>query len=496
MSHVELVVTDTRIWAVGPTTHWNVPPSVVLGSNGNLVIGEPLAPPTQVSSAVQFVPADRIALLPRVPSVGEALTAVVGTIFDNLGVAVPCARVTVVCPTEWGSARRGMLDDAVRRFTHDVVFEDMAFRAVSADDGTARSRRTVVVEFGMVSTTATTVVRSHEGVHIESTEFEPELTLAGTGVEPNAVDRLGALLGRLLDGRPADLVQVLGVSERAKLDLIESVVRQTCGPEVDLRPISGVDLVRGPQQVEPERRPEPAATQVMPSNEWMQPLRERAAAQQAPARRRTALIFGSAAAVLVLVIAAVTAVVLLGGSDDTPATTAASVTTSAVAATGAAPPPGPSGKPGPSDKPAPPGPEGQEKFGSITFVGPDLWTIKPSADGNRVELTPFDGTKQRLVVTQRKIAPGAGYQQIAADLENQMKTKPSLSELKRDYVFGGRSGLGYTEKPSDGSTVRWYVLVEYGIQVNIGCQYTADGWDDLKETCEKFAGSVHVMPEQ
>ncbi|MEV6273869.1 type VII secretion-associated protein [Nocardia sp. NPDC051832] len=493
MSQIELVVTDTRIWAVGPTTHWNVPPSVVLGSNGNLVVGEPLTPPTQVSSAVQFVPADRIALLPRVPSVVESLTNVVGTIFDNLGVAVPCDQVTVVCPTEWGSARRGMLDDAVRRFARDVVFEDMAFRAVSADEGTARSRRTVVVEFGMVSTTATTVVRSHQGVHIESTEFEPELTLAGNGVEPGALDRLGELLSRLLDGRPVDVVQILGVSDPAKLDLIRSVAQQTCGPEVDLRPISGVDLVRGPQQVEPERRPEPQAPPVMPSNEWMQPLRERAAAQQAPARRKTALIFGSAAAVLVLVVAAITAAVLMGGSDEDPGTVAAS--TSAVAATSAAPPPGPSGKPGPSDKPAPPGPEGQEKFGSITFVGPDLWTIKPSADGNKVELTPFDGTKQRLIVTQRKIAPNAGYQQIAADLENQMKTKPALSELKRDYVFGGRSGLGYTEKPSDGSTVRWFVLVEYGIQVNIGCQYPGDGWSQLQETCEKFAGSVHVVPQ-
>lgn len=493
MSAVELVVTDTRIWAVGPTTHWTVPPSVVLGSNGNLVVGESLTPPTQVSSAVQFVPANRIALLPRVPSVVEALTNVVGTIFDNLGIAVPCDQVTVVCPTEWGSGRRGMLDDAVRRFTHDVVFEDMAFRAVSADEGTARSRRTVVVEFGLVSTTATTVVRSHEGVHIESTEFEPELTLAGTGVEPNALDRLRALLERLLDGRPADVVQILGVADRSKLDLIRSVAHQVCGPEVDLRPITGVDLVRGPQQVEPERRPEPPAAPVMPSNEWMQPLRERAAAQQAPARRKTALVFGSAAAVLVVVIAAVTAAVLMSGSDDDKGGTVAATTS--IAATSAAPPPGPSGKPGPSDNPAPPGPEGQEKFGSVTFVGPDLWTIKPSADGNRVELTPFDGTKQRLVVTQRKIAPGAGYVQIAADLENQMKTKPTLSELKRDYVFGGRSGLGYTEKPGDGSAVRWFVLVEYGNQVNIGCQYKDDGWDDLKETCEKFAGSVHVMPQ-
>ncbi|MEU8896893.1 type VII secretion-associated protein [Nocardia sp. NPDC048505] len=489
MSRVELVVTDTRVWAVGPATHWNVPPSIVLGSNGNLVVGESLAPPTQVSSAVQFVPADRIALLPRVPTVVESLTHIVGTIFDNLGVATPCDQVTVVCPTEWGSARRGMLDDAVRRFAHEVVFEDTAFRAVSADEGTARSRRTVVVEFGSVSTTATTVVRSHQGVHIESTEFEPELTLAGNGLEPTALDRLGDLLARLLDGRPADVVQILGVADPAKLDLIRSVVQHSCGPEVDLRPISGVDLVRGPQQVEPERLPEPQAP-VMPSNEWMQPLRERAAAQQAPQRRKTALIFGSVAAVLVLVIGAITTVALLSGGKDE-GDPVAQVTTSAVAATSAAPPPGP----GPSDKPAPPGPEGQEKFGRLSFVGPDLWTIKPAADGSRVELTPFDGTKQRITLTQTKVAPGAGYGQVAADLESKMKAKPSLSDLRRDVVFGGRSGLSYLEKPGDGSTVRWFVLVEYGVQANIGCQYKDNGWDQLKETCEKLTGSVHIMPE-
>ncbi|MEV0293276.1 type VII secretion-associated protein [Nocardia sp. NPDC050710] len=482
MSTIELVLTDTRVWAVGPATHWDVPPSVVLGSNGNLVVGESLTPPTQVSSAVQFVPAERIALLPRVPAVGEAMTAVVGTVLENLGVVVPAERVTVVCPTEWGGRRRSVVDAAVRRFADDVVFEDMAIRAVTADADAARGRRTVVLEFGPITTTATSVVPGPQGLYLESCEFEPDLAGAELGVDLRAAETLSAVLGRLLDGRPADIVQVMGVSDPAKLDLIRSTVRQICGPEAELRSISGVDLVRGAQP-EPEIRP--VAAPALPSNEWMQPLRERAAAHQAPERRKMMYILGAVAAVVVVAAAAVGAVVALGGSDEKPV--AAPTTTSApVAAT--APPTTPAAPPG-----SPPGPP-PETFGRIRFQVPDGWKTMPATATSRIDLVPVDGSKQRITVIQTPVAPNAGYEQIAQTLEAQMKQKPSISDLKRDVVFGGRSTLAYTERAEGGSTVNWHVLVEHGTQVSIGCQYLGNGWDAIATTCEKFAAAVHITP--
>ncbi len=480
MSTVDLVLTDTRIWARGPATHWDAPPSVVLGSNGNLVIGESLNPPTQVSSAVQFVPADRIALLPRVPAVSEALTAVFGTALQNLGVAVPCERITLVCPTQWGGPRRAVLDAAARRFAHDVAFEDMAARAVAADERTSRSRRTIVLEFGATTTAATAVTRSHLGVHVEACEYEPNLALADLGLDQRAFDLLTALITRLLDGRPADVIQAVGVSDPAKLDLIGAAVQQSCGADAELRPISGAELVRGTHQ-EPEYRPE--AAPALPTNEWLQPLRERAAAQ-APDRPIAKYVLAGVAAVAVIA-AVVGGVVVAGGSDE--ATTAAPTSTTAAAATTtAAPvrPPHPTGAPG-----------AQETLGRIRFQVPEGWRLAPPSaqSGGRVDLSPQDGARLRMTLVQTPVAPNAGYEQIAANLEAQMRTKPSIGDLRSDVVFGGRSGLSYVERP-EGSTVQWHVLVEHGIQVSIGCQYVGNTWSGFEPTCENFASTVHVIP--
>ncbi|MFD0365902.1 type VII secretion-associated protein [Nocardia sp. GCM10030253] len=485
MSVVDLVVTDTRVWARGPATHWDVPPSVVLGSTGDLVIGEPLTPPTQVSSAVQFVAAERIALLPRVPAVSEAMTAIVGTVLRNLGVATPCDQVTVVCPTEWGSRRRGVLDTAVRRFAADVVFEDMAVRAVTADEGTARSRRTVVLEFGPLSTTATAVVRSHQGIQVESCEYEPNLALAGIGTDPQGGDDLAALVGRLLAGRPVDVVQVVGVSDPAKLDPIRSAVQQIGGPAVELRSIAGAALVHGPQPGS-DHRTEVASA--LPTAEWMQPLRQRAAAVQAPDRRRAGYIVAAVAAVVVVAAAAVGAVVVLGGSQDTPAVSAgpsAPVTTTVRSTSDARPSPPPGTK-------SPP-----EPVGRVGFQMPVGWRFAQAPDPSkpRFDLVPEDGSRMRITVTQTPVAVGVGYEQVARNLEAQMRQKPNgaLSDLKHDQVFGGKSGLAYTERPGDGSTVRWHVLVEHGLQVSTGCQYLGE-WEPIAPTCEQFAASEQVIP--
>ncbi|WP_433661750.1 type VII secretion-associated protein [Nocardia sp. CA-128927] len=484
MSTVELVVTDTRVWARGATTHWDVPPSIVLGSNGfDLVVGESLTPPTQVSSAVQYVPAEAIALVPRVPSVVDAVTAVFAAVLENLRVAAPCDRITLICPTEWGASRRAVLDQAARRFTPDVVFEDLAARAVAADEGTSHSRRTLVLEFGALTTTATAVIRSHEGVHIESCEHQPTLALAEILPESQGFTDLCALIDRLLDGQPADLAQSIGVTDAGKLDLLRAAVQQRCGPNVGLRALTGPDLIRG-HQTEPIHQSElPTA---LPQAEWMQPLRERAAAQQ-PRRGGVGYVGAAIAAVVVVAAVVVGGVVFLNRSDDSP--TAAPATSA------------PSSEPAPSSTVAAPTTTvaaAPETYGRIRFQVPAGWHIAspPDATGNsRVDLSPDDGARLRVTVTQTPVAPGASYEQVAAKLETQMSQRPTgvMSDLKRDVVYGGRSTLAYTELPGDGSVVRWHVLLEYGTQVSIGCQYIGDDWQSLSTTCEKFGSSVRVI---
>ncbi|PXX66536.1 type VII secretion-associated protein (TIGR03931 family) [Nocardia tenerifensis] len=488
MPTVELVVTDTRVWARGATTHWDAPPSIVLGSNGfDLVVGEPLNPPTQVSSAVQYVPAEAVALLPRLPSIVDALTAVFAAVLGNLRVAAPCERITLICPTEWGASRRSVLDQAARRFTADVVFEELAVRAVTADEGTSHSHRTLVLEFGALTTTASTVLRSHEGAHVESCEHQPALALAEVLPESRGFADLCALIDRVLDGRPADLAQCVGITDAGTLDLLRAAVRQRCGPGVALRALAGPDLIRG-QQTEPIRQAELPA--VLPQTEWMQPLRERAAAQQ-PRRGGLGYVGAAVAALLVVAGAVVGGVVLLNRSDDTAAT--------GPAVTSVPGEPVPSGETGtsvaPSSSPASPA---QETFGRIRFQVPDGWHVASTPDTSgrsRVDLSPDDGARLRVTVTQTPVAPGATYEQVATKLESQMNQRPAgvMSELKRDVVYGGRSTLAYTERPGDGSTVRWHVLLEYGIQVSVGCQYADNDWQSLSTTCENFGSSVRVI---
>ncbi|WP_327112720.1 type VII secretion-associated protein [Nocardia sp. NBC_01730] len=478
MSTVELVVTEARVWARGATTHWDVPPSIVLSSNGfDLIVGQPLTPPTAVSSAVQFIPADVIALTPRAPSVVDGLSAVFAAVFENLGTAGPCERIILICPTDWGSPRRSVLDQAARGFAADVAFEDMAVRSVVVDEGTSHSSRTLVLEFGTLTTTASAVIRDHHGVHIESCEHEPTLVLAEIAAESRAFDDLCALIDRLLGGRPVDLAQVVGVSDPVLLELLGAAVQQASGTAVEVRAVAGPDLIRS-------RRPEPVypqdAAPTRTQTEWMRPLRDRAAAQR-PSHHRTA---GYVAAVAVVAVAVFAGVILLGRSSDTATTAGVPMTSAVVEPTDLTPPSVPTAS-------AP------EAVGRISFQLPEGWRIvsAPGDGKSRIDLTPEDGSRHRMTVVQTALVAGSGYEQVAANLEAQVAQRPNgaLSDVKREVVFGGRSGLAYTERPLDGSTVRWHVLLEHGIQVSVGCQYVGESGPELSNTCERFGSSVHVI---
>lgn len=483
MSTAELVLTETRLWARSTGTHWDTPPSIVLGSNGyDLVVGESLTPPTQVSSVPQYIGADRIALPPRSPATVEALAAVFDAVLAGLRASAPYEQVTVVCPTEWGPRRRGVVGEALRGFGARIVFEEMAVRAVDADEATGRSRRTVVLEFGGLSTTATAVIRNHEGTTVESCEHEPNLAPAEL-----TSDTVAALLNRVLSGRPADLVQVLGVGDPLQLDLLRSAVRQVCGPAVELRALGGADLVRTPQP-SPVRRTEPVPA--MPDAEWMQSLRARAAAME-PADRRTPVLVGVVAALAVVAFVVVGVVVFLNRPGDEPTarpdgSATAADSTSEPVTTAAVPP---------SSVTA----TGPETFGRLRLQAPVGWHVANNPeqpDRTRIVLIPDDGARRRITVVQQAVAADAGDNEVAADLETQMRQRPtgSVSGLRRDAEFAGRPGIAYEEYPSDGSTVRWHVLVEHGLQVSVGCQYRADEWTAVQRGCEQVVRSLAVLP--
>ncbi|MFE9787912.1 type VII secretion-associated protein [Nocardia salmonicida] len=478
MTVVELVVSDAKVWARGATTHWDVPPSIVLGSDSSrLVVGEPLAPPTQVVSAVQYLAAGRIAMPPTMPTTGQALVAVLAAIMDNLRVAVACERIVVVHPTSWGQAAIDLFATAAKQFTHEVAFETCAIRASAVDVATTRSRRTAILEFGMLSTSASSVIYDTNGARVEAVEVEPNLAAAELDSEAG-FSHLEALLTRLLDDRPADVVQVFGTTDPAILSSITAAVESVCGTAVTVSPLTGADLAR------PTRQPPAYTPTIPPAVEWMQPLRERAAAAN-PVDRRP-LYIGAAALVAVIAAAAIGGVFLFGSGDQE--ATAAVAATPVATTTSSAPLPM-SSKPKPKPKPS------TETLGRVIVEVPAGWHRSTAGDA-RADLVSDDGARHRITVTQKPVSPGAGYDEVAADLSAQIAKKPAgtVTEVRRDVVFAGRPGLSYEERPADGSTVRWQVLVERGVQVSVGCQYAENGWNGVMSACEQVVGAVHVGP--
>ncbi|MGW6698591.1 type VII secretion-associated protein [Nocardia sp. NPDC055049] len=476
MTVVELVVSEAKVWARGATTHWDVAPSVVLGSNGSdLVVGEPLTPPTQAVSVVQYLAGGVLALPPRMPTVGQALSALLAAIMDTLRVTPLCEQIVVVHPTSWGQPELDLFGTAAQQFTHEVAFEACALRASAVDVTASRSRRTAIIEFGMLSTSASSVTYDTYGTHVEAVEVEPNLA-ASELADEEGFGRLTALLDRLLADRPADVVQVFGATDPAVLASVTAAVESVCGAGVPVSPLTGTDLAR-PTQKTPAYTPN-----IPPAAEWMQPLRERAAATN-PVDRRP-LYIGAAALAAVVAAAAIGGFFLFGSGDQQ--ATAAVATTSAPVVTSAAPQPT-SAKPKP--KPT------TETVGRVVIEIPAGWH-RTTATEARADLVPDEAARHRITITQKPVTPGAGYDEVAADLSAQIAKKPAgtVTPMRRDVVFAGRPGLSYEERPADGSTVRWQVLVERGIQVSIGCQYAENGWAGVMSACEQVVGGVHVGP--
>ncbi|MFD6213986.1 type VII secretion-associated protein [Nocardia salmonicida] len=443
----------------------------MVGSNGSeLVVGEPLAPPTQAVSAVQYLAGGVIALPPRMPTVGQALSAVLGAIMDALRVTPLCERIVVVHPTSWGQPELDLFGTAAGQFAHEVVFETCALRASAVDGTASRSRRTAIIEFSMLSTSASSVIYDTDGPQVEAVEVEPNLAVSELAGE-QGFGQLAELLGRLLTDRPADVVQVFGTTDPAILARIIAVVERVCGTGILVSPLTGTDLARPSQNA-------PAYTPIIPpAAEWMQPLRERAAATN-PIDRRPLYICAAALVAVAVVVAVSIGGFFLFGSGDQEAT-AAPTATSAPASTTSKPKPEPT----------------TEKVGRVVVEVPAGWHRTTSTDA-RADLVPDDAARHRITITQKPVAPGAGYGEVAADLSAQIAKKPAgtVTPVRQDVVFAGRPGLSYEERPADGSTVRWQVLVERGVQVSIGCQYAENGWDGVMSACEQVVGVVHVGP--
>ncbi|PPJ18715.1 type VII secretion-associated protein [Nocardia nova] len=468
MSTVDLILTDSRLWARGESTHWDGAPSVVPASDGaSLVVGEPLQPPSPAVSVVRLAAADRIAFVPMLPTVADAFAAIFGAVLTNLRLPSACERLTVVSPSEWGTRRRAALEAGARRLAGEISVEPLALRVAGLSASTSQQQRIAVVELNPLTTTVTLAGRSGTETWIEACEYEPTIGSADLA-EGRGVEAVVDVVDRLLGGRKPSYLVVVGAAEPALLDAMRAELSRRYGFGVDLRAMSGVDLVRGGPAMPPATEP----AQFAPRAPWVGSLHEHAAAT-AP-KRRTPLFIG--VAVFTVVVAAVAAAVVLtrsGGESHTAESTGTH----------------PSAVASPTAARALP----TETFGRVGAVVPAGWHIS-NRTGARVDFSPDDGARERISLVQKDLAASSGIEDVAATLETQIAKRPAgtVGPLRRNVIFGGRPGLSYEETPGDGTTVRWQVLVDSGLQVSVGCQYPAGGWQPMAAACEKFVGDLRT----
>ncbi len=472
MSTVDLILTDTRLWARSEATHWDGAPSVTPASDGtSLVVGEPLQPPYPAVSVVRLADADRIAFAPPLPTVADAFAAVFGTVLTNLRLTAACDRMTVVGPSEWGTRRRRALEAGAQRLVGDVTVEPLALRVAGLSSSTSQMQRIAVVESSPLSTTVTLAGRSGTETWIEACEHEPALGSADLA-EGRGIDAMTDVIDRLLGGHKPSYLVVVGISDPAVLGALREDLTRRYGFGVDLRAISGLDLIRGGPAG-------PAATHAIrhePPAPWTGSLHDHAATLQPPPRRRNPIVLVAAAVIAVIAVGVAVAVVLTGSGDD--------------------PAPGASGTTGRTTAPAAsPAGASAETFGRVRARVPAGWHIANRSD-TRVDLSPDSGARQRISMAQKSLPDGSGIDEVATALDSQIGKRPpgTVSPLRRDVVFGGRPGLSYEEHPADGTTVRWQVMVDSGRQISVGCQYAADNWSPLAGVCEQFVGDLRTGP--
>ncbi|MQY25059.1 type VII secretion-associated protein [Nocardia aurantia] len=511
------------------STHWDRPASIMPAGDG-FVVGVPLRPSSPAVSVPRMASAERIAFDPvtpqglsPVPTPAEAFAELFAALPDQLRLLGPCRRLTVVVPTEWGKRRRDTVDTAARRIAADVSLESLAQRAVSLGASSGPGQRIAVLEANPLTTTVTLVGRSGTRTWIEACEHDPTV---GTDDEDGAAT--AAVAARLPDFARADHVLVTGPIAPDTRAAVRAALEALPGCPADIRTVSGADLLRPPGTLEN------AAMQrfSLPTARATGSLRDHAASLRRSRTRRVLL----PAAVIAVAIVAVTGIAVgvahrpsaATGSpaaqassalkqhpSGSPGTVAAApesapavrpnapaerTTTPGVLPTapgtpgapaGPPPPPGLSTAPGASPIPAPGA--GTQLFDLVRADIPPGWHPGSRTDA-RVDLVPDNGARQRITVTQRQLSPGATLGDVAATLDQQIAQRPpgSVGELQRDSVFGDRPGLTYEEYPGDGTTVRWQVLVDSGVQVSVGCQYESHSWPAAAGECERFVRSVHV----
>lgn len=481
---VALHISESRVWAGDGRAEWEGALAVRRGRDGELQpvpAGPAGAQPWQTAlpvehDVVRFIESGHLALGPTAVPTGQALAVAMAGIVGRLGLTEPVAQATVVFPTHWGLPRRTVLDTAVRRIARETRLVPTAVSAGAVRIGrrgyVSGRARCVVLEFAPLTTTASYVTYDAHGGRIESCEHLPTLSMTELATSSAAAEEFDELLDTVAADRQIDAVLLVGVTDPAALELVSAAVRARYSGSVDIRPVTGRDLVRAPgRSVEMFAAPSRGAARKRA--EWLQPI---------PHDRATG---GGARRV---VIGAVVATVAVAGA----------AALWFLRPTQQADPWSP--KAG-ANSSVPSAPTRAVK-GRVAFEIPPGWRTRDAAPGEpaeRVILIPADGARRRIMLEQdglsgdRNPSPDrivAGLRDKVGLPHERTRYGPNVGQEQ----LGGRPVYLYEEFPDANSQVKWHVMVEHGAQLSVGCQFLTGEWDAIAGACERTVTSAVIGP--
>lgn len=136
------------------------------------------------------------------------------------------------------------------------------------------------------------------------------------------------------------------------------------------------------------------------------------------------------------------------------------------------------------------------QLGRVGLTVPGGWrsSSEPPAEGV-VSRTTFAAPENdsRLIVLQNTVRDTSTLASVAVSLRNRIDQRGDavVQEFSASTQYAGREVIGYREVPVSGGTIRWYLLVERGLQVSIGCQSGSAG-ESIDAQCRGAVGSVRI----
>ncbi|MEV0684092.1 type VII secretion-associated protein [Nocardia sp. NPDC050378] len=485
VSVIDVVVSGARLWARTAAQHTDVIPSV-LSVEGGITIGASVGPDQPSVGVLTMADSAWIGFSPTPVSTADAVNAVVDELFSELRPFAPDSTIAAAHPGSWSRARCELFGNALARYSSRVVLEPLATRIASLRQALASSELIVVVEVEPLHLTVSAVARAHGQVRLTACEHDPAL-----GVEELSEDnfeRLASMIQVVVEGHRPSAVIVVG-QHGAELDeQLRDFVAGIWPVQPPLVQSSTYTALHRPQP----RTGDAYGSQGRPNRQdWVGTLRERAAASAPNPRAGIAKAVAAMGLVLVLVSLGAVAILTARGAEGDAATAArAEPTTSAM------PNAGPTTTSPSMSSSRPAAPLSNHVLGRVTFAIPSEWQLAAVSTPERATLNPKTAAAARITVTYNTVADLAGYDEVLRDITSRIgRAEPGrFTTPERDVVFAGRRGIGYQELPGDGSVVRWYVLLDHGVQANIGCQHGTEGWGAISSVCEQVVRTVMISP--